>query len=281
MAMVVGRVWRTTSSSWTMMLPGVFGGTYTDAKSIGNDIRENLRSFASSASASSSSSAAVVARKPELTLVQAVNEAMHVALDADDRCVVFGEDVGRLGGVFQSTAGLQVRSMHMYMSVYIIRVMCLRSTSTTTQMRSLSLSLCISIDNHRFVLTFDIIDVRVFITVRFFLYMGWLSSRYTHTHIHTQIRRRSSGAVVSSTRRYANRALPDSELDLRRRDFARLPRSSLQTTSSRLLISSSMRQQSTGTCDEPRTCRSPLIGERAHTHNNLLLCSHTEMKRAQ
>ena len=141
--MVVGRVWRTTSSSWTMMLPGVFGGTYTDAKSTGNDIRENLRSFASSASASSSS-AAVVARKPELTLVQAVNEAMHVALDADDRCVVFGEDVGRLGGVFQSTAGLQVRSMHMYMSVYIIRVMCLRSTSTTTQMRSLSLSLSLS-----------------------------------------------------------------------------------------------------------------------------------------
>ena len=125
------------------MLPGVFGGTYTDAKSTGNDIRENLRSFASSASASSSS-AAVVARKPELTLVQAVNEAMHVALDADDRCVVFGEDVGRLGGVFQSTAGLQVRSMHMYMSVYIIRVMCLRSTSTTTQMRSLSLSLSLS-----------------------------------------------------------------------------------------------------------------------------------------
>ncbi|MER3556757.1 MAG: alpha-ketoacid dehydrogenase subunit beta [Thermus sp.] len=42
-----------------------------------------------------------------LNLVQAINEALDLALAKDDRVLVFGEDVGRLGGVFRVTEGLQ------------------------------------------------------------------------------------------------------------------------------------------------------------------------------
>jgi len=45
----------------------------------------------------------------ELTMVQALNAALADAMDADDRVVVFGEDVGRQGGVFRVTEGLQQR----------------------------------------------------------------------------------------------------------------------------------------------------------------------------
>ncbi|HEX6313185.1 MAG TPA: alpha-ketoacid dehydrogenase subunit beta [Acidimicrobiia bacterium] len=44
-----------------------------------------------------------------MTLAQALNAALHDALAADDRVVVYGEDVGRLGGVFRITDGLQQR----------------------------------------------------------------------------------------------------------------------------------------------------------------------------
>lgn len=44
-----------------------------------------------------------------MTLAQALNAALHDALEADDRVVVYGEDVGRLGGVFRITDGLQER----------------------------------------------------------------------------------------------------------------------------------------------------------------------------
>ncbi len=44
-----------------------------------------------------------------MTLAQALNAALHDALEADDRVVVYGEDVGRLGGVFRITDGLQQR----------------------------------------------------------------------------------------------------------------------------------------------------------------------------
>ena len=43
----------------------------------------------------------------ELTLVQAVNRAMHVAMKADPDVLVLGEDVGVNGGVFRATEGLQ------------------------------------------------------------------------------------------------------------------------------------------------------------------------------
>jgi pyruvate dehydrogenase E1 component beta subunit len=43
----------------------------------------------------------------ELTMVQALNCALADAMQADERVVVFGEDVGRQGGVFRVTEGLQ------------------------------------------------------------------------------------------------------------------------------------------------------------------------------
>lgn len=44
-----------------------------------------------------------------LTMVQAIGAALADAMEADDRVVVFGEDVGRQGGVFRVTDGLQER----------------------------------------------------------------------------------------------------------------------------------------------------------------------------
>jgi len=46
---------------------------------------------------------------PELTLVEAVNDALHTELARDASVLVMGEDVGRAGGVFRATAGLQDR----------------------------------------------------------------------------------------------------------------------------------------------------------------------------
>jgi pyruvate dehydrogenase E1 component beta subunit len=42
----------------------------------------------------------------ELTLVEAVNDALHTELARDANVMVIGEDVGRAGGVFRATAGL-------------------------------------------------------------------------------------------------------------------------------------------------------------------------------
>jgi 2-oxoisovalerate dehydrogenase E1 component beta subunit len=44
-----------------------------------------------------------------ITMAQALNTALHDAMEADDRVVVFGEDVGTLGGVFRITDKLQER----------------------------------------------------------------------------------------------------------------------------------------------------------------------------
>ncbi len=44
-----------------------------------------------------------------LTLAAAINAALADEMAADDRVVVFGEDVGTLGGVFRVTDGLQTR----------------------------------------------------------------------------------------------------------------------------------------------------------------------------
>ncbi len=43
---------------------------------------------------------------PSRTIVEAVNDALGVALAADERVLVLGEDVGRNGGVFRATDGL-------------------------------------------------------------------------------------------------------------------------------------------------------------------------------
>src|SRR5687767_6343625 len=40
-------------------------------------------------------------------MVQALNDALRSALETNPRTLVFGMDVGRLGGVFRVTAGLQ------------------------------------------------------------------------------------------------------------------------------------------------------------------------------
>ncbi len=42
-----------------------------------------------------------------MNMIEAINNAMDVAMARDDRVVVFGEDVGYFGGVFRATAGLQ------------------------------------------------------------------------------------------------------------------------------------------------------------------------------
>jgi pyruvate dehydrogenase E1 component beta subunit len=45
----------------------------------------------------------------ERFLVEAVNDALHVEMERDASVLVLGEDVGKLGGVFRATAGLQER----------------------------------------------------------------------------------------------------------------------------------------------------------------------------
>ncbi|MFT3687930.1 alpha-ketoacid dehydrogenase subunit beta [Paenirhodobacter sp.] len=42
-----------------------------------------------------------------MTMIEAIRDALDVAMEADPRVVVFGEDVGYFGGVFRCTAGLQ------------------------------------------------------------------------------------------------------------------------------------------------------------------------------
>ena len=44
-----------------------------------------------------------------MTMAAALNQALHDVFAADDRVLAFGEDVGRLGGVFRITDGLQSR----------------------------------------------------------------------------------------------------------------------------------------------------------------------------
>jgi pyruvate dehydrogenase E1 component subunit beta len=42
----------------------------------------------------------------QMTMVQAINDALRLEMRRDDRVVVLGEDVGRVGGVFRVTQGL-------------------------------------------------------------------------------------------------------------------------------------------------------------------------------
>ncbi|MDX2054324.1 MAG: alpha-ketoacid dehydrogenase subunit beta [Polyangiaceae bacterium] len=43
---------------------------------------------------------------PQMNMVQAINDALRIAMRRDDRVVILGEDVGKVGGVFRVTAGL-------------------------------------------------------------------------------------------------------------------------------------------------------------------------------
>ncbi len=40
-------------------------------------------------------------------MIQAIKDAMRVELQRDPNVVIFGEDVGKVGGVFRATEGLQ------------------------------------------------------------------------------------------------------------------------------------------------------------------------------
>ncbi|GAF20624.1 MULTISPECIES: alpha-ketoacid dehydrogenase subunit beta [Shouchella] len=44
-----------------------------------------------------------------MTMVQAVNDALRVALEQDETVLLLGEDIGRNGGVFRATDGLQAQ----------------------------------------------------------------------------------------------------------------------------------------------------------------------------
>jgi pyruvate dehydrogenase E1 component beta subunit len=43
---------------------------------------------------------------PQMNMVQAINDALRVEMRKDDRIVILGEDVGKVGGVFRVTQGL-------------------------------------------------------------------------------------------------------------------------------------------------------------------------------
>ena len=45
----------------------------------------------------------------DITLVEAVTQALAYELANDESVIIFGEDVGKNGGVFRATAGLQDR----------------------------------------------------------------------------------------------------------------------------------------------------------------------------
>ena len=42
-----------------------------------------------------------------MNIIEAINSALRLEMDRDDKVIVFGEDVGRAGGVFRATDGLQ------------------------------------------------------------------------------------------------------------------------------------------------------------------------------
>jgi pyruvate/2-oxoglutarate/acetoin dehydrogenase E1 component len=44
-----------------------------------------------------------------VTMAKALNDGLRKAMEADEKVVIMGEDVGKLGGVFRATAGLQER----------------------------------------------------------------------------------------------------------------------------------------------------------------------------
>jgi len=44
-----------------------------------------------------------------LNMVQAIREALSTAMATDDRVIVLGQDVGKLGGIFRATDGLLAR----------------------------------------------------------------------------------------------------------------------------------------------------------------------------
>ncbi|QSO47172.1 alpha-ketoacid dehydrogenase subunit beta [Alicyclobacillus mengziensis] len=44
-----------------------------------------------------------------MNIIEAINSALRLEMERDDKVIVFGEDVGRAGGVFRATDGLQAK----------------------------------------------------------------------------------------------------------------------------------------------------------------------------
>ncbi len=53
--------------------------------------------------------ASVGSERAPMTMVQAINDALDVALGRDPNVLLFGEDVGHMGGVFRASDGLQTK----------------------------------------------------------------------------------------------------------------------------------------------------------------------------
>ena len=43
----------------------------------------------------------------QMTMIQAINDGMRTMLEEDERTIILGEDIGKNGGVFRATEGLQ------------------------------------------------------------------------------------------------------------------------------------------------------------------------------
>ncbi|MCJ8305241.1 MAG: alpha-ketoacid dehydrogenase subunit beta, partial [Shewanella sp.] len=43
----------------------------------------------------------------EINMLQAINDALSIALESDENSILIGEDLGHFGGVFRATSGLQ------------------------------------------------------------------------------------------------------------------------------------------------------------------------------
>jgi len=43
----------------------------------------------------------------QMTMIQAINDGMRVLLEENERTIILGEDIGKNGGVFRATEGLQ------------------------------------------------------------------------------------------------------------------------------------------------------------------------------
>src|SRR3989442_1514270 len=88
----------------------VWRGTRLNASRRPTQASTSARSTRARGRACSDSSRALSATAmPELTIVEAVNQALSLEMARDDRVLVFGEDVGLTGGVFRATDGLFAR----------------------------------------------------------------------------------------------------------------------------------------------------------------------------
>ena len=73
------------------------------------DLRPRLRPPAGAAGRPARRSAAGGRLMAEMTMIEAIRSTLGAALEADERVIVLGQDVGVNGGVFRATEGLQER----------------------------------------------------------------------------------------------------------------------------------------------------------------------------